>query len=401
MAKKKKTLNLSEIVQKYNPHAGSVSDPQFKISDWIDTGCYLLNAQISGSIFKGLPVGKSLLLAGEKGTGKTLIALNIAREAQRQYNSQIYWIDTEGAMDFDTMENIGIITDKDELEEMGTDVFIQPAETIQEINTSVFNVLENVEGDDPSEVLIVVDSVGMASTDSEVENVSSGSDKVDLTYQKQLKKLFKTTLNKARYKKVSIVYVGHVYDNIGGYGDQLKIAGGRAHQYGVSTTLVLSKAKLSKDDDVAYQKELEEYMDDIKSTGIVITSKPDKSRFTKAIPIKLQVSWVNGLNRYYGLKDFFRDDDYDKLGVGPGSLKTVKKERIYTPGKVKGARNWAVKATDENITNKSFYRNASKVFTQEILKVLDEERIRPQFEFSKFTEEPIELADDDIETNEE
>ena len=43
-----------------------------EIPDWISTGNYILNAAISGSIFKGMPSNRTMLLAGDSGTGKVL-----------------------------------------------------------------------------------------------------------------------------------------------------------------------------------------------------------------------------------------------------------------------------------------------------------------------------------------
>jgi len=38
-----------------------------KIDEWIGTGNYLLNAHISGSMFKGIPNSRSVMLSGESG----------------------------------------------------------------------------------------------------------------------------------------------------------------------------------------------------------------------------------------------------------------------------------------------------------------------------------------------
>jgi hypothetical protein len=38
-----------------------------KIDEWIGTGNYLLNAQISGSVFKGIPNSRSIVFSGVSG----------------------------------------------------------------------------------------------------------------------------------------------------------------------------------------------------------------------------------------------------------------------------------------------------------------------------------------------
>ena len=54
-------------------------------TDWISTGNYALNYLISGDFFKGVPLGKVTVFAGESGAGKSYICSgNIIRHAQEQ-----------------------------------------------------------------------------------------------------------------------------------------------------------------------------------------------------------------------------------------------------------------------------------------------------------------------------
>ena len=43
-------------------------------TDWISTGNHALNYLISGDFYKGIPLGKVTVLAGESGAGKSYIA---------------------------------------------------------------------------------------------------------------------------------------------------------------------------------------------------------------------------------------------------------------------------------------------------------------------------------------
>ena len=49
------------------------------ITSYIDTGSYIFNALVSGSIYGGLPSNKVTALAGESSTGKTFFALSVVR----------------------------------------------------------------------------------------------------------------------------------------------------------------------------------------------------------------------------------------------------------------------------------------------------------------------------------
>ena len=54
-------------------------------TDWISTGNHALNYLISGDFYKGIPLGKVTVFAGESGSGKSYICSgNIIREAQKQ-----------------------------------------------------------------------------------------------------------------------------------------------------------------------------------------------------------------------------------------------------------------------------------------------------------------------------
>ena len=55
-----------------NEFASKVSDGMLgNVHEHIDTGSYILNALLSGSIYKGLPANKITAFAGESATGKT------------------------------------------------------------------------------------------------------------------------------------------------------------------------------------------------------------------------------------------------------------------------------------------------------------------------------------------
>jgi len=46
----------------------------------LDTGSYILNAALSGSIFGGVPNNKIIAFAGESATGKTFFVLGLMKQ---------------------------------------------------------------------------------------------------------------------------------------------------------------------------------------------------------------------------------------------------------------------------------------------------------------------------------
>ena len=67
----------SVIKDSGNEFAGLVSEgvAAGDITDYVDTGSYIFNALVSGSLYGGLPSNKVTALAGESSTGKTFLLL--------------------------------------------------------------------------------------------------------------------------------------------------------------------------------------------------------------------------------------------------------------------------------------------------------------------------------------
>ena len=71
---------LKNIVKEIdNEYASVVSDgvAAGDCDTFLDTGCYILNALVSGSIRGGIAANKITALAGESSTGKTFFVLSI------------------------------------------------------------------------------------------------------------------------------------------------------------------------------------------------------------------------------------------------------------------------------------------------------------------------------------
>lgn len=398
MAKKKQNNKFADIVdglQEFIPDAAIASEDEYaEIKNWVSLGNYMLNAQISGSIFKGIPEGRMLLLAGDPGTGKTFLALNACREAQKRHNSFIFWLDSEGAMDKATMERIGIDSSMASIINVGN---------INLASRTMLNVLSKLDGKKSCEAMIVLDSIGNLTSTKEEADLFSGNEKRDMTKQQHIKAMFRTVLTKLRTKRIPMVATTHVYDSIGSYIPMKNISGGTGHQFGSSITLMLSKKKLKADKDRAAnrkgitEKELELQKDKKNQTGVVITSTQEKARYTKGgIPVTLHVSFYKGMNRFVGLEEFL---DYETMGVGPGKLVEQKvekevdgekkkvKELVYDPHTKKSAPlSWAIEELGQHVKSTEFWKHARVIFTKENLKKLDE-KIRPIFEFPEYEDD--------------
>lgn len=330
-----------------------------EVDEWIPTGNYLLNAQLSGSLFGGIPNTRSLGLMGDPGTGKSFVCLNVAREAQRKGYDVIY-CDTEGAIDKSTATKFGIDQHK---------VRYQPIKTVTEFQTFVSNLLTLVKkakdnGANPK-ILLILDSLGMLSTDKELADAMAGKNAADMGAKaKELRKLFRVITLDLTAARIPLICTNHVYAG-GGYIPTKESSGGDGPIFAMSVISFLSKAQLKEGNSTT-------------KTGIIVTSNLKKSRFTIPEPVKFHISFANGMNPYVGLQDFI---SWDACGIGRGKLEEVKnkdgvKEMVFTPSESPQAR-WAIKHLGKTVTSSQLF--SPEIFTQEVLEQLDEKVIKPHF----------------------
>jgi RecA/RadA recombinase len=330
-----------------------------EVDDWIPTGNYLLNAQLSGTLFGGIPNTRSLGLMGDPGTGKSFVCLNVAREAQKKGYDVIY-CDTEGAIDKSSAIKFGIDPDK---------VRYQPIKTVTEFQTFVTNLLELVKKskDDGAEpkIILILDSLGMLSTDKELNDAITGKNAADMGAKaKELRKLFRVITLDLTAAKIPLVCTNHVYAG-GGFFPTKESSGGDGPIFAMSVISFLSKAQLKEGNSTT-------------KTGIIVTSNLKKSRFTIPEPVKFHISFANGMNPYVGLQDFI---SWEACGIGKGKLEEKvdskgNKEMVFTPSDSPQAR-WAVKHLGKTITSSQLF--TPEIFTQEVLEQLDKNVIKPHF----------------------
>ena len=355
-------LDLDKELSKINGfETGSIlSENTFsEVDEWIPTGNYLLNAQLSGTLFGGIPNTRSLGLMGDPGTGKSFVCLNVAREAQKKGYDVIY-CDTEGAIDKSSAIKFDIDANK---------VRYQPIKTVTEFQTFVANLLELVKkakasGANPK-ILLILDSLGMLSTDKELRDAIEGKNAADMGAKaKELRKLFRVITLDLTAAKIPLVCTNHVYAG-GGFFPTKESSGGDGPIFAMSVISFLSKAQLKEGNSTT-------------KTGIIVTSNLKKSRFTIPEPVKFHISFANGMNPYVGLQDFI---SWEACGIGRGKFEEVKnakgeKEMLFTPSESSQAR-WAVKHLGKTITSSQLF--TPEVFTEDVLRQLDENVIKKHF----------------------
>ena len=278
-----------------------------KVDHYISTGSYLINAQISGSLRGGLPNSRSVGYVGDPETGKTYMCLNACREAQKM-GYYVFYCETEGAVDVDTMTKMGIDVDR---------IRYQPIKTVNEFKQFTVQVIHMAkdlrEAGDPQKFMIVLDSLGMLTTEKEINDAFEVKNAMDMGLKaKQMRQMFRIITLDLAANKIPLLVTNHTtIGGIGSYtGPTKESAGGDGPIFSLSTVLMMSK-KFEKVGEGA----------DTKKTGIVIRTRPKKTRSTIPQDATVYVSFASGMNPFVGLEAYV---NWDACGIEKGKIFTAK-----------------------------------------------------------------------------
>lgn len=302
-----------------------------EFSSFIDTGCYALNAVLSGSIYGGVPDNKVTAFAGESATGKTYFVLGVVRSFLEQNpTGGVVYYDTEAAVTKGMMEQRGIDTSR---------VIISEPDTIQKFKTHALKMIDAYEKtpkDKRPPMMFVLDSLGLLSTSKEMEDSLEGKDTRDMTKAQVIKAAFRVLTLKLAKVNVPMLVTNHVYDLVGSYVPMKELGGGTGLKYAASTIAMLTKKK-EKDPSGEV-------------VGNIIRVKMYKSRLSKEQKdVEVLLTFDQGLDKYYGLLDIA-----EKYNI----IKKVSTRYELPDG--------------NKVFGKEINRNPQKYFTEDVLKLIDE-----------------------------
>lgn len=354
-----------------------------KEKKFISTGIHIVDGLLSKSILKGgIPNNKITLIAGPKQTGKSFISLNIARNAQKMgYN--VVWIDTEYSIEKTDFDMYGIDTSNpDTFMLIRTNI----VEKIKIFLMSFLDALQKLKdtGVDVSKTIIILDSIGMLSSEKEKEDTLKQAVKQDMTRAKQIKSLMRLITSDLGRLNIPLVATNHVYLTQDMF-PQTIMSGGEGLYYAASVILFLSDSKL---------KTGEEDEMDLGRSGSVITAKSNKNRLAKPKKVKFEIDYSKGINPFKGLDLFCTPENFDKIGIAKVK-KVVDKatgEISYVP-----TNRWYIRHLDTNLSEKQLFNR--KVFTPEVLAAI-EPIIYDYFKYPSYDEYLRELEEIDEKLNE-
>jgi len=267
-----------------NEYAALVSDgvEAGDVESFIDTGSYIFNALLSGSIHGGLPANKITAIAGESATGKTYFLMGIVKNfLDKNPDAGVVYFESESAITKNMVTDRGIDPDR---------MVIVPVTTVQEFRTQALKILDKYMEQDVSirkPLFLCLDSLGMLSTTKEVEDTSDGKETRDMTRAQVLKAAFRVLTLKLGKAKVPMVVTNHTYDSMGSMFPTKEMGGGSGLKYAASSIIFLSKKKEKDGTEVV---------------GNIVHCKNHKSRLTienKMVDVRL--TYDKGLDKYYGL----------------------------------------------------------------------------------------------------
>ena len=261
-------------------------------TDWVSTGNYALNYLVSGDFYKGIPLGKVTVFAGESGAGKSYIcAGNIIKEAQLQ-NIFVVLIDSENALDESWLHALGVDTSEEKLMKLSMSMIDDVAKTLSEFMSSYKELPE----EDRPKVMFVIDSLGMLLTPTDIKQFDSGDLKGDLGRKpKALTAMVRNCVNMFGSYNVGMVCTNHTYASQDMFDPDDKISGGQGFIYASSIVVAMKKLKLKEDEEG-------NKITDVK--GIRAACKVMKTRYTKPFEgVQVKIPYESGMNPYSGLVD--------------------------------------------------------------------------------------------------
>lgn len=333
MATKKGNPMLASIMKTAGNQYASIADDGIvagDVAEFIDTGSFILNALMSGSIHGGVPSNRLTGFSAESSTGKTFLVLGAVKSfLTNNPDAVVCLFESESAISRDMLIARGIDVER---------VAVFPVATVEEFRDNAIRIVTEhmaMKKDERPKMMFVLDSLGMLSTAKEIAEAVASSGTKDMTRAALIKSSFRVLTLKLGHCNIPLLVTNHVYAAIGSNSPLPESGGGGGFKYAVSAEITLTKAK---------------YKEGEEQVGIVVTATAKKSRLTvEGTKAKVLIRYDGGLDRHYGLVPIA-----EALGI-------IKKEmgRFVLPdGK---------KVFEKNITD-----NPAILYTPEVLAQIDD-----------------------------
>lgn len=278
-----------------NPEAAFLSDNTLSnVDTWYDTGCYALNAIVSGKIREGgVPKGRIIVFTGESQTGKTLLINKILGLAQKQGMYPVIF-DSEMSVDAESGKTVGLDPEKTKY---------CPVYTVDEAKNQISKFLDNViEKKAQGKFIISIDSLGNLAGAKEVADIEKDKSVADMGLRaKSLKSMLRILTYKAAKAGVTILCSNHTYaDPASMYPSLVKNQSGGSGPLYMSSIIVQLARRNEKQDD---KNEEDKMLPEAKQySGVTLRAMTTKNRFLPPfLEVPIYLNYRTGLDKYSGL----------------------------------------------------------------------------------------------------
>ena len=207
---------VKEIGGEYTQLASEIDETE----TYVDTGSYIFNALVSGSIFGGVSGNKITAIAGETSTGKTFFSLAVVKNfLDNNPTGYCLYFDTEAAITKSLLESRGVDTSR---------LVVVNVVTVEEFRTKTLKAVDiylKKKEDERNPCIFVLDSLGMLSTNKEINDALAEKDTRDMTKAQLIKGAFRMLTLKLGQAKIPMLVTNHTYESMSLYGGK-QMSGG-------------------------------------------------------------------------------------------------------------------------------------------------------------------------------
>ena len=321
---------LKDIVNEIGGDFTKLASEIDETETYVDSGSFILNALVSGSLYGGVSGDKITAIAGESSTGKTFFSLAVVKNfLDTNPDAYCLYFDTEAAINKSMLQSRGIDL---------TRLVVVNVVTVEEFRMKALKCVDMYQkkpAEERKPCMFVLDSLGMLSTEKEINDTLNEKQVRDMTKSQLIKGTFRMLTLKLGQAKIPMLVTNHTYDVIGAYVPTKEMGGGSGLKYAASTIIHLSKKKEK---------------DGTEIVGNIIKAKTAKSRLSKEnmqVGVRLYYD-ERGLDRYFGLLE---------LGEAGGLWKNVAGRYDMGDGK--------------KVYAKAILKDPEQYFTEEVMEKLE------------------------------
>ena len=192
---------VKEVGGEYTQLAADIDDSE----TYVDTGSYIFNGLVSGSILGGVSGNKITAIAGESSTGKTFFSLAVVKNfLDSNPDGYCLYFDTEAAVNKSLLADRGIDLNR---------VVVLNVVTIEQFRSQALKAVDiylKKKEEDRKPCMFVLDSLGMLSTEKEINDALNDKQVRDMTKSQLVKGAFRMLTLKLGQANIPMIVTNHL-----------------------------------------------------------------------------------------------------------------------------------------------------------------------------------------------